>query len=69
MSYSMSDFHYFPSANIISASLTLIADMDGTSSSNSFRILRYSSVVVVILSIGNDCFCANFVGVCMQRVL
>ena len=26
-------------------------------SSNSFRILRYSSVAVVILSIGNDCFC------------
>ena len=43
--YSTSDFHYSPSANIISASL--IAGMDGTNSNNSFRILRYSSLVVV----------------------
>ena len=73
-SYSTSDFHCPPSANIISASLTLIADMDGTNSSNSFRILRYPSEVVVKLSIGKDCFCANLLayvctGYCSMSVI
>ena len=46
LGYSMSDFHCSPSANITSGSP--ISSMDGNSS-NLFRILWYSSVVVVIL--------------------
>ena len=45
LSYSMSDFHCSPSGNITSVSP--ISGMDGNSS-NSFRILRYSSLVVII---------------------
>ena len=46
LSYSMSGFHCSPSANITSGSP--ISGMDGNSN-NSFRLLRYSSFVVMIL--------------------
>ena len=45
LSYSTSDFHRSPSTNITSGSP--IADMDGNSS-NSPKLLKYSSLVVVI---------------------
>ena len=64
--YSTSDFHCFPSANTTSGST--ISGMDGNSS-NSGRILRYSSFVVVILPIGNDCFCAYFADVCIWYLM
>ena len=46
LSYPMSDFHCFPSASITSGSP--ISDMGGNSS-NSFRILSYSSLNVITL--------------------
>ena len=59
LSYSMSDFHCFPSANITSSST--ISGMDGNSS-NSFGILRHSSLFVIILFHSNwvlhvSCWC------------
>ena len=64
--YSRSDFHCSHHANITPGSP--ISGMDGNSS-NSFRILWYSSLVVVILSIGNYCSCVYFVGVCIFDIL
>ena len=56
LSYSMSDFHCSPSANITFGSP--ISGMDGNST-HSFRILRYSSLVVIIL-FHWKWFCAYF---------
>ena len=69
LSYSMSDYHCYPSANITSGSP--ISGMDGNSG-NSFRIFRYSSLTWLYFTIGNDS-CAYFVDVCiwylMHRVM
>ena len=59
LSYSTSDFHRSPSANITSGSP--ISGMDGNSS-NSPKLLKYSSLVVVILMHYIWLFWAYFVG-------
>ena len=58
LGYSRSDFHCSHHANITPGSP--ISGMDGNSN-KSFRILWYSSLVVVILSIENYCYCVYFV--------
>ena len=66
LGYARSDFHCSHHANITPGSP--ISGMDGNSS-NSFRIFWYSSLVVVILSIGNYCSCVYFVGVCIWYLM